>query len=108
MEEHNLKPLIQNGRVLAECKTFIYGIPQAGHFSYIKLVKHLSDDCYFPTGHTPGLFRHLTRPATFNLVVDDFGAKCFVKHNDDHLINTFINTTTLLLIEMVKICVELH
>ena len=49
MEEYNLKPLIQNGRVLAECRTCIYGLPQEGRFAYIKIVKHLAGECYFPT-----------------------------------------------------------
>ena len=88
MDEYNLKPPIKNGCVLDECRTCIYGLTQAGRFAYIKLVKHLADDCYFPTGHTPGLFRHLTRPITFNIVVDDFGAKIVGKNNVDHLINT--------------------
>ena len=69
-EEYNLRPLIQNGRVLAEFRTCIYGLPQAGHFAYIKLVKHIADDCYFLTGHTSGIFRHPTRPTTFNIVVN--------------------------------------
>ena len=56
MEECNLKPLTQNGRVLYECRTFIYGIPQAGCFAYINLVKDLSDDYYLSKVHTEGLF----------------------------------------------------
>ena len=88
MEEYILKSFIQYSRVLDECRTCIYGLPQAGRFSYIKLVKHLADDCYSPTGHTPVLFRHLTQPTTFNLVVYNFGTKIFGKHNADHLINT--------------------
>ena len=88
MNEYNIKPLIQNGRVFSECRTCIYGLLQAGRFAYIKIVKHLAGDYYLPTGHTPVLFCHLTRPTTFNLVVDKFGAKVFGKHNADHLINT--------------------
>ena len=107
MEEYNLKPIIKNCRFLAECITCIYGLPQAGRFAYIKLVKHLADDCYFPTGHTPELFRHLTRPTSFNLFVDNFGAKIVGKNNADHIINTFKDTTTLLFIGMVKFSVEL-
>ena len=83
MEEYNLKHLIHNGPVLVECRTCIYSLPQSGIFSYIKLVKHLYDDCSLPTGHTPGLFCHLTRPKTFNLVVDDFDYK--------YLENTILN-----------------
>ena len=89
MEEYNIKPLIQNCRDLAECRKCIYDIPQSGRFAYIKLVKHLSDDCHFPTGNIPGFFLRLTRPTTFNLVVDDFGTKIVGKHNTDHIINTF-------------------
>ena len=107
IEEYNIKTLIQNGSVLSECITCIYGLPQAGLFSYVKLVKHLDDDCYFPTGHTPGLFFHLTRPTTFNLVVDKFGAQIDGKHNADYIINILNNTTTSLLIGMVKTFLEL-
>ena len=88
MEEYNLKYLIQNVRVLSECIKCVYGLPQAGRFSNIKLGKHLADDFYFTTGQTQGLFHHITWPTTFNLVVDNFGAKCFGKHNADNLINT--------------------
>ena len=65
----------------------MYGLPQAGRLvSYIKLVKHLADDGYIPTGHTPGLFRHITCPTTFNSVVDDFGVKVVGQEHADHLI----------------------
>ena len=88
MEEYNLKPLIQNVRILSECRTCIYGLPQSGRFAFIKLVKHLADDCYFPSRHTQGLFHHLTQPTTFNIFVTNFGAKIVGKHNADHIINT--------------------
>ena len=81
--EYNLKSFIQNGHVLAEYRICIYGLPQAVRFDYIKLVKHRANDWYLPTGHTPGIFHHLTRPATFNLFVDNFGAKIIGKHNGD-------------------------
>ena len=72
-EENNLKPRIQNGCDIAKYRTWIYGVPQAGCFAYIKLAKHLADDCCLPTGHTPGLFCHLTQQATLNYVIDNFG-----------------------------------
>ena len=37
--------------------------------------------------HTPGLWRHVTRPVQFSLVVDDFGVKYKGKENAEHLIN---------------------
>ena len=68
--------------------SYIFGLPQAGRFAHIKIVKHLADICYFPTGHTPGLLRHLTRPTRFNVFFDKFGANFFGKHYADHLIDT--------------------
>jgi hypothetical protein len=88
MNEYQLQPLIHNGRILAEIRTGMYGLPQSGRLAYIKLVKHLADDGYHPTGHTPGLFRHVTRPTTFNLVVDDFGVKAVGEIHAQHLIDT--------------------
>ena len=88
MEEYNLKYLIKNGCVLSECITYIYGLPQAGRFAYIKLVKNLAEDWYFPTGHTTGLFFYFTWPTTFIIVVDNFGVKIVWKHNANHIINT--------------------
>ena len=69
--------------------------------------KNLSADCYLSTGHMPGIFLHLTQPTTCNLVVDDFGAKMVGKHNAEHLINKFKNTTTSLLIGIAKFSVKL-
>jgi hypothetical protein len=39
------------------------------------LRKRLANDGYRPTTHTPGLWKHDTRPIAFTLVVDDFGVK---------------------------------
>ena len=36
--------------------------------------------------HTPGLWRHVTRPVQFTLVVDDFGVKYVGKEHAVHLI----------------------
>ena len=48
-----------------------------------KLAKH----GYFEVNHTPGLWRHVTRPVQFSLVVDDFGVKYVGEENAQHLIN---------------------
>jgi hypothetical protein len=39
MDEYNLRPLIKIGRILAEIRTGMYGLPQAGRMAYIKLIK---------------------------------------------------------------------
>ena len=36
--------------------------------------------------HTPGLWKHVSRPIASTLVVDDFGVKYVRKNNADHLI----------------------
>ena len=65
----------------------MYSLTQAGRLAYIKPIKHLSADGYIPTGQTPGLLRHITRPATFNLVLDNVVVKVIGQAHADHLIN---------------------
>ena len=36
--------------------------------------------------HTPGLWKHVSRPIAFTLVVDDFGVKYVGKKKDNHLV----------------------
>ena len=43
---------------------------------------------YYEVAHTPGLWRHVTKPVQFTLVVDDFGVKYVGKENAEHLIRT--------------------
>ena len=81
IEEYNLRPLIQNGKILAEIRKSMYGLPQAGRVSYDALLPHLIAGGYIPSQHTPGLFRHKTKPITFCLIVDDFGVK--YEHQSD-------------------------
>ena len=87
-QEYDLHDKISKGRVLAEVRTGIYGLPQAGRLAYLKLVRHLAADGYVPTGKMPGLFRHITRPVLFNLVEDNFGVKYKGKQHVQHLIDT--------------------
>ena len=37
--------------------------------------------------HTPGLWRHVSHPIPFTLVVDDFGVKYVGKNHADNLVN---------------------
>eukprot|EP00804_Cyclotella_cryptica_P012648 CCRYP_016913-RA/>CCRYP_016913-RA protein AED:0.31 eAED:0.31 QI:0/0/0/1/0/0/3/0/469 len=41
---------------------------------------------YFELPHTPGLFKHISRPIQFTLVVDDFGIKYIGQEHLDHLL----------------------
>ena len=53
----------------------MYGLPHAGKIANDRLRKHLQPYGYTPVKHTPGLWKHATRPISFTLVVDDFGVK---------------------------------
>ena len=65
----------------------MYGLPQEGRLTYNKLVAHLIEGGYVPNPHTPGLFRHKTRPVTFCLIVDDFGIKYIHKYDAQHIMD---------------------
>ena len=65
----------------------MYGLKESGMTAYKHLVSNLKPIGYCPCDHTPGLWRHKTRPTTFTLCVDDFGVKYFNKDDAHHLIN---------------------
>ena len=68
-----------------EIRRGMYGLPQAGILANKLLRTRLARHGYFEQPHTPGLWKHLSRPVWFNLCVDDFGVplnnkKCFTKN----------------------------
>ena len=73
--------------VWLEIRKAIYGLPQAGILANKQLRKKPAKHGYFEVNHTPGLWRHVTRPVQFSLVVDDFGVKYAGHENVQHLIN---------------------
>ena len=52
-----------------------------------RLTKHLSAYGYAPVPRTPALWKHVTRPTTFTLCVDDFGIQYCAKGDADHLLD---------------------
>ena len=50
--------------------------------------KRLKPHGYYEVPHTPGLWRHVTRPVQFSLVVDDFGVKYVGEKHAQHLIDS--------------------
>ena len=66
----------------------MYGLPQAGKIAHGLLKKRLAKAGYHPTQFTPGLWKHVWRPITFNLVVDDFGIKVEGNNHANHLVST--------------------
>jgi hypothetical protein len=72
---YKLHEKIHNGYIYCEIRRGMYGLPQAGIIANQLLKKRLAEFGYFELPHTPGLWKHASRPVQFTLVVDDFGIK---------------------------------
>ena len=86
-EQYNLETHANNGFVFLEICRAIYGLPQAGILAKKILRKHLEPEGYYEVAHTPGLWKHVSRPIQFTLVVDDCGVKYVGKKHANHLLN---------------------
>lgn len=75
-----------NNRAMVKITKGIYGLPQAGRLAQLKLTSLLAKHGYFPTPHTPCLFKHQTLPIAFTLVVDDFAIKFKNQSDAEHLL----------------------
>jgi len=87
IDQYDLNSKAKNGQVYMAIKRGMYGLPQAGILANKLLKKRLAKHDYFEQPHTPGLWKHKTRPVWFNLTVDDFGIKYIGKEHADHLLN---------------------
>jgi hypothetical protein len=88
MDKYHLTPLLHNRHVYFEIRKCMYGLPQAGKLSQIRLVRHFSTHGYIQCPNTPCLLRHITRDIMFSLVVDDFGVRYTKQADANHLIRT--------------------
>ena len=86
IDQYRLKEHEKGGFVYVEIRRAIYGLPQAGILENKQLRERLAPTGYYEVAHTPGLWRHVTRPVQFSLVVDDFGVKYVGKKHAEHLI----------------------
>ena len=75
-----------DGYVYFEARKGIYGLKEAGLLAFKHLVNNMKPHGYEPMPFTPGLSRHISRPTTFTLCVDDFGIRYFTKDDANHLI----------------------
>ena len=89
--QYNLENKVKTGYVYVEIRQSIYGLPQAGKLVNTALKEHLAPYGYFEVAHTPGLWRHITRPIAFSLLVYDFGVKYVQKSDADHLAHSLKN-----------------
>ena len=89
-QKYQLRGKKKNGFIYVEIRKSIYGLPEAGVLANKLLKKRLAPLGYYEMPHTPVLWKHVSRPIVFTLVVDDFGVKYVRKKNADHLIAVFI------------------
>ena len=87
IDQYNLNEHAKNGFVYLEIRKAIYGLPQAGILANKLLRQRLRPHGYYEVAHTPGLWKHTTRPTQFTLTVDDFGVKYVGHDNAQHLID---------------------
>ena len=92
MNLYNLHNKVKNGFVYMQIQRGLYGLPQSGILANKLLHKRLKPHGYYELPHTPGLWKHVTIPVQFTLVVDNFGVKYTGKENIQHLINALKET----------------
>eukprot|EP00804_Cyclotella_cryptica_P027479 CCRYP_007450-RA/>CCRYP_007450-RA protein AED:0.29 eAED:0.29 QI:0/0/0/1/1/1/3/0/633 len=85
--QYKLHDKIYKGFIYMEIRRGCYGLPQSGILANKLLKKRLAKHGYFEVAHTPGLWKHVSRPVQFTLVVDNFGIKYVGEDNFNHLIN---------------------
>jgi hypothetical protein len=85
VEKYNLREYVEDGWVYVEINLGMYGLPQAGILANKLLAKRLAKAGYYQCQYTAGLWRHVWRPITFCLVVDDFGIKTVGLKHAKHL-----------------------
>jgi len=76
IDQYNLLAIADsNGWVYIRIDKGMYGLPQAGKLANDLLRARLAPHGYLPCPHTPGYWRHTSKPISFVLVVDDFAVK---------------------------------
>eukprot|EP00804_Cyclotella_cryptica_P013531 CCRYP_017239-RA/>CCRYP_017239-RA protein AED:0.45 eAED:0.45 QI:0/0/0/1/1/1/2/0/507 len=93
--QYHLREKVNNGYLYMEICRAMYGLPQAGILANKLLSQRLAKHGYYKVVHTPGLWKHTTRPISFTLIVDDFGIKYVGKEHAEHLLNALQQHYTL-------------
>jgi hypothetical protein len=88
INEYNLREIVHtDGYVYIQINGGMYGLPQAGILANKLLETRLRPHGYYQCRHSRGLWKHVTRPIKFALIVDDFGMQYVGKQHADHLLN---------------------
>ena len=84
----NLDAIAVNGRVHAEVRRGVRGLPQAAVIANKQLQEKLGPHGRAPARVTPGLWKHNALDVALALVVDDFGVKLTNRTQAEHLITS--------------------
>ena len=87
-QQYELEKKAKNGFVYMEIQKGMYGLPAAEILANKLLKSRSAKKGYYELPHTPGLWKHVSRPIAFTLVVDDFGIKYQGREHAEHLIAT--------------------
>ena len=85
-EEYNLLEKVYKGCVWINIRRSVYGLPQSRKLANEYLQKKISPHGYYEVKHTPRLWKHISCPIQFTLVVDDFGVKYTRRKDAEHLL----------------------
>ena len=88
INQYQLTEKVKNGCVYMQIDKGMYGLLIAGHIANELLARRLAEEGYFELPHTPGLWKHASRPVYFSLVADDFGTKYEGRQHAQHLTDT--------------------
>ena len=94
-QQYNIQAHAKNGYVYLEIWRSVYGIPQAGKLENEYLWDKIRPHRYYEVSHTLGLWKHISCPINFSLVVDDFGMKYVGEYNARHLIESLKENFTI-------------
>ena len=86
IKQYNLLQHVHNGYIYLEMRRAVWGLPQAGILANKLLLKRLAPHGYYKCNQTPGLWKHISRPILFTLVIDHCGVKYTQQEAIDHLI----------------------
>ena len=88
LDKYKLRNYLDSkGMLLLQINKTLWGLPQSGLLSKQRLCKHLASHGYHECTLTSGLFRHVSLPIAFTLVVDDFLVKYHAAQDAQHLID---------------------
>ena len=93
--QYKLDEISVNEIVYVEIRKGMLGLRQARKIAHDRQAKHISAYGYKPRKRTPFLWKNGTRPASFTLVVDNFGVKYKGKHHVQHLMDALQSKHTI-------------